>query len=87
MPRPRTTHAEHAVQEFTLPDGMPYTLTMLQTSKMLGCSTNGCYEAARRGEIPTIRIGRRLVVPTLALMAMLDGSGVAGSAQAGESCE
>jgi Helix-turn-helix domain len=33
---------------------------------------NGSYEAARRGEIPTIRIGSRLRVPVIALERMLD---------------
>jgi hypothetical protein len=33
------------------------------------------YEAARRGEIPTIRIGRRLRVPVVALERMLDECG------------
>jgi len=29
------------------------------------------YQAARRGEIPTIRLGKRLLVPTAKLRAML----------------
>jgi hypothetical protein len=33
------------------------------------------YIAARRGEIPTIRIGRRVRVPVRTLEAMLDGVG------------
>jgi hypothetical protein len=33
------------------------------------------FEAARRGEIPTIRIGRLLRVPVRAMEAMLDGTG------------
>ncbi|WP_157069791.1 DNA-binding protein [Aureimonas frigidaquae] len=28
-----------------------------------GLERNGAYEAARRGDIPTIKIGRRMVVP------------------------
>jgi hypothetical protein len=31
--------------------------------EILGLSRQGSYDAARRGEIPTIRLGRRLVVP------------------------
>jgi hypothetical protein len=31
------------------------------------------YEAARRGEIPTIRIGRKLLVPIQRLKRMLEG--------------
>jgi hypothetical protein len=42
-----------------------------RTAKVLGVSRGSAYEAARRGEIPTIRIGHRLVVPTAALLRML----------------
>jgi hypothetical protein len=38
----------------------------------LGLSRNGSYEAAARGEIPTIRIGRLLKVPKVAFDRMLD---------------
>lgn len=33
------------------------------------------YEAAHRGDIPTIRIGRRIRVPVRALEKMLDSAG------------
>lgn len=32
-----------------------------------GLSRTGSYEAARRGDIPTIRIGRKIVVPVAPL--------------------
>jgi hypothetical protein len=38
----------------------------------LGLSRNGSYEAAARGEIPTIRIGRLLKVPKVAFERMLE---------------
>ena len=41
------------------------------TGRALDLSRSSTYEAARRGEIPTIRFGRRLVVPTVALRRML----------------
>jgi hypothetical protein len=41
---------------------------------------NASYEAARRGELPTIKIGRRLRVPIVALERML---GEAGANKAG----
>lgn len=41
------------------------------TGQALGLSRNGAYDAAARGEIPTIRLGRKLVVPTAALRRML----------------
>jgi excisionase family DNA binding protein len=40
--------------------------------KYLGLSRNGAYAAAERGDIPTIRIGRRIRVPVRALEKMLD---------------
>jgi hypothetical protein len=43
--------------------------------KYFGLSRNAAYDAAGRGEIPTIRIGRLLKVPVRALEAMLDRAG------------
>jgi len=40
---------------------------------MLGISRDAAYEAARRKEIPTIRLGRLLRVPKAALDRMLNG--------------
>jgi hypothetical protein len=37
-------------------------------------SRNASYEAARRGEIPVIRIGRLLRVPVMVLERMLSGN-------------
>jgi hypothetical protein len=43
--------------------------------KYFGLSRNGSYDAAERGEIPTIRIGRLLRVPVRVLERMLDSAG------------
>ncbi|MDA8288848.1 MAG: helix-turn-helix domain-containing protein [Actinomycetota bacterium] len=45
---------------------------------MLGISRAFAYEAVRRGEIPSIRIGRRVLVPRVALDRLVNGS-VAGA--------
>ena len=37
---------------------------------------NASYEAARRGEIPTIRIGRLLRVPVVQMERKLEGPGI-----------
>jgi excisionase family DNA binding protein len=50
------------------------TLTITEASKALGVSRNKAYEAARRGEIPTIKIGKRILVPLAALERMLQGA-------------
>lgn len=47
------------------------TLTVEQAGRVLGISRGSAYEAARAGELPTIRIGHRLIVPRHRLAAML----------------
>jgi excisionase family DNA binding protein len=47
------------------------TTTIVEAAKRLRIGRNQAYEAAHRGEIPTIRIGRRWLVPTAALDRML----------------
>ena len=47
------------------------TITIEQAAKVLGLGRTAAYEAARRGEFPTRRIGRRLVVPVPALLEWL----------------
>jgi excisionase family DNA binding protein len=47
------------------------TITVERAAKVLGISRGSAYEAARSGQLPAIRIGHRLVVPTAALLAML----------------
>ena len=41
--------------------------TVLEAGKSLTLGKSASYEAARRGDIPTIRIGGRLLVPLAAL--------------------
>jgi Helix-turn-helix domain len=54
----------------------PITLTVPEAGELyFGLSRNGAYDAARRGEIPTIRIGKLLRVPVRALEKMLDRAG------------
>jgi hypothetical protein len=47
---------------------------------VLGLSRSASYRAAERGEIPTIRLGRRLVVPVPRLLAMLEGEAATDAA-------
>jgi hypothetical protein len=51
----------------------PKTLSVPAAGKLyFGLCRAGSYAAATRGEIPTLRIGRRLRVPIRALEKMLD---------------
>ena len=48
------------------------TLTVDEAGKALGLSRCGAYEAVARGEIPSVKVGRRILVPRAALERMLD---------------
>lgn len=47
------------------------TLTIAEAAKRLGISRQSAYEAAKRGEVPSIRIGGRIVVPKASLDRLL----------------
>jgi hypothetical protein len=47
------------------------TISVPEAGRRLGFGKNASYGAARRGEIPIIRIGRRMVVPLAAFEKML----------------
>lgn len=47
----------------TLDDDLPPILTVEQTAKVLGISRGLAFAAVRTGDIPSIRIGRRILVP------------------------
>ena len=52
----------------------PLTQSVRQTAKDLNIGVNQAYEAAKRGEIPTIKIGKRILVLREPLRRMLQGS-------------
>ena len=52
-------------------EGLPTVLTIPETAKILRIGRNSAYEAARTGEIPTVKIGKRLLVPRKALERIL----------------
>lgn len=61
--------------------------TVPEAGRLLGLSRNGSYEAAKRGDIPTIRIGRLLLVPKVPFHRIIELTATrtgAGAAPAGE---
>lgn len=48
------------------------TYTVPEAGELLGISRPQAYLMAKRGKLPVIRFGRRIVVPRLALMKMLE---------------
>jgi len=58
-------------QTRTLHDDGRLTWTVTEAAKLLGISRASAYEAAHRGELPVRVIGRRLLVPRVALLRLL----------------
>jgi excisionase family DNA binding protein len=54
------------------------TITVEEAARLLGIGRTSAYLAVRRGDLPVVRIGRRYVVPRVALERMLGqvGDGV-----------
>jgi excisionase family DNA binding protein len=52
----------------------PAVLTIEEAAKLLRISRRSAYEAAHNKHIPTVRIGRRLLVPKDRLRRLLDGT-------------
>jgi hypothetical protein len=50
---------------------LPVVLTVEHAGQLLGMGRSASYEAARRGELPTLQFGRRLMVPTGRLLELL----------------
>ena len=49
----------------------PPTMRVPDAGKILGMAPNAAYRAAKSGDIPTIRVGGKIIVPTAKLRAML----------------
>lgn len=69
MARPtRSTHAATASTPLE-----KSTLHVEEAADLLGISRRSAYRACARGDIPSIRIGRRLVVPASRLSKLIEG--------------
>jgi excisionase family DNA binding protein len=51
------------------------TYTVPEVAKILGIGRNTAYEICRNGDIPTIKIGGRVLVPRTAIDDLLNGVG------------
>lgn len=47
-------------------------LTVAEAAELLGISRAFAYELVARGELPSIRLGRRVVVPRVQLLALVE---------------
>jgi excisionase family DNA binding protein len=51
------------------------TVTIQEAARILGVGRDQAYNAARQGQLPVIRIGKRLLVSLPALNRMIDEAG------------
>ncbi len=56
-------------------DQLPALLTVDEARRVLRLGRNSMYDAVKRGEIPSLRIGRRLFVPKARLKRLLGENG------------
>lgn len=66
---PMTDAAGAALPAILLGDRL--VVTVAEAGELLGVSRAFAYELAARGELKTIRLGRRVLVPKVALLAMV----------------
>jgi len=50
---------------------LPPTITVEHAAKLLGVSRSAAYRAVAAGQLPSLRLGRRIYVPTARLLVML----------------
>jgi excisionase family DNA binding protein len=50
------------------------TITVDEAAKLLGVGRSMAYEAARRGELPIVRMGRRVLVSRAGLLRLIEGT-------------
>jgi len=55
------------------PVAQSLTLTIPEAARLLGISVSKAYEAARLGNLPTLRVGTRVLVSRRRLQELVDG--------------
>ena len=61
----------------TKKEGAGETTTIEDAARRLNIGINQAYEAARHGQLPAFRVGRRWIIPTAALDRLLSGNATA----------
>ena len=74
MAQPISSSRKPLMEDITNDTKHPYVTSVPDAGRTyLNLGRGASYEAARRGDIPTIRIGRKLLVPIQRLKKMLEG--------------
>ena len=73
--RPEITGRKQPARSVRKSIGDRLVYTVPEAGRLLGLGRNAAYEAAKRGDIPTLRMGRRLLVPKIPFHGMLGITG------------
>ena len=55
-------------------EGKKQVLTVMEAADLLGISRNTAYEAVAKGQIPSVKIGKRYLIPVVAFERMLQSA-------------
>ena len=55
-------------------DGNRLVLTVAEAADRLGISSDLAYDLVARGELPSLRLGRRIVIPRIALLELVESA-------------
>jgi len=79
--RGAVTRKQARQQKVRAPPEAPLTISVPEAGeRYFGLSKKGSYDAMRRGEIPTVKIGKLHRVPVRAMERILDAAGKADTA-------
>lgn len=53
----------------------PRLLTVEEAAPLMRCGRSAAYERVRRGDVPSVRFGRKILIPETALLRFLAGDG------------
>ena len=70
--QPNASDTERRSQQMPTKRDQRLTISVEEAGRLLGISRGLAYELVNRGELPSVRLGRRIVVPRRALDRLLD---------------
>lgn len=50
------------------------TYSVVEAARLLGLSRNSVYQAIDRGQLPSLKIGKRILIPKILLKRLLEGT-------------
>ena len=69
---PAAVHLDNSISQQTLP-GTKMTLSVSETAEMIGISKPKVYDLLREGKLPSIHVGKKIVIPKQAVIDWLSG--------------